>query len=123
MLQVLTIPFTMWVQNPTHLLICILSLYNKLVYENYEGYNTIFTDGFKQRIFVAAAAACHDKVRLPNLASIFSAKAIAILLALDIISQSTKQHFFILSDSLPCVNAIENRNLQKSGASTPAVTS
>jgi hypothetical protein len=47
--------------------------------------------------------------RLPNHASIFSA---AILLALDIISQSTKQHFMILSDSLSCVNAVENRNFE-----------
>jgi hypothetical protein len=79
----------------------------KLVSENYEDYHKIFTDGLKQGICVAAAALSHDKVlvkRLPNHASIFSAKAIAILLALDIISQSTEQYFLILSDSLSCVN-------------------
>jgi hypothetical protein len=46
----------------------------KLVSENYEGYNKIFTDGSKQDISVAAAAVSHDKVlvkRLPNHASIF----------------------------------------------------
>jgi hypothetical protein len=42
--------------------------------------------------------------RLPNHAFIFSAKAIAILLAVEIISQFTKQHFFILSDCLSFVN-------------------
>jgi ribonuclease HI len=65
---------------------------------------------------VAAAAVSHDKVlgkRFLNHASIFSAEAIAILLALDIFSQSTEQHFVILSDSLSCVNAVENRNLEK----------
>jgi ribonuclease HI len=91
-----------------------LSLNIKLVTENYEGYHKIFTDGSKQGICIAAAAVSHDKVlvkRLPNLASIFSAKAIAILLAL-VISQSTEQHFLILSDSLSCVIAVENRNLE-----------
>jgi hypothetical protein len=76
-----------------------LSLCIKLVSENYEGYNNMFTDGLKQGICVAAAAVNHDEVllkRLPNHASIFSAEAIAILLALDIISQSTKQHLLIL---------------------------
>jgi hypothetical protein len=37
-----------------------LSLYMKLVSENYEGYCKIFTDGSKQGIFVAAAVS-HDK--------------------------------------------------------------
>jgi hypothetical protein len=77
-----------------------LSLYMKLVSENYAGYHKIWTDGSKQRICVSAAVS-HDKVmvkRLPNHSSIFSAKAIAILLALDIISQSTEQGFLIVSD-------------------------
>jgi ribonuclease HI len=94
-----------------------LSLYIQLVSENYEGYNKIFTDGLKQGICVSAAEVSHDKVLvklLPNHTSIFSAEAIAILLALDIISQSTKQKFLILSDSLSCVNAVANRNLQNS---------
>jgi hypothetical protein len=92
-----------------------LSRYMKLVSEDYEGYDKIFTDSLKQGICVAAAAVSHDKVlvkRLSNHASIFSAKAIAFLLALDIISQSTKQHFLILLDSLSCVNVVENRNLE-----------
>jgi ribonuclease HI len=88
-----------------------LSLYIKLVSENCD---KIFTDGSKQGICVAAAAVSPDKVpvkRLPNHAPILSAEAIAVLLALDIISQSTKQHFLFLSDSLSCVYAVENRNL------------
>jgi hypothetical protein len=91
-----------------------LSHYMKLVSENYESYYRIFTDGSKHGI-CAAAAVSHDKVmvkRLCNHASIFSAEAIAFLLALDIVSQSTEVDFLILSDSLFCVNAVENRNLE-----------
>jgi ribonuclease HI len=91
------------------------SLYMKLVSENCEGYDKMFTDGSKQGICVAAAAVSHDKVlvrRLPNHASIFPAEAITVLLAMDIISQSTEQDILILSDSLSCVNAVENRSLE-----------
>jgi hypothetical protein len=63
----------------------------KLVFENYKGYDKIFIDGSKQGICVAAAAVSHHKVlvkRLPNHASIFSAKAVAILHSLVINYQS-----------------------------------
>jgi ribonuclease HI len=107
---------TMWVKKSNTSPDLYLSLYTKLVSENYEGYDKVFSDGSKQGICVAAAAAVsHDKVlvkRLPNHESIFSAEAIAILLALDIISQSTEEDFLILSDSVSCVNAVENRNLE-----------
>jgi ribonuclease HI len=92
-----------------------LSLYIKLVSENYEGCGRIFADGSKQGICVAAAAVSHDKVlvkRLPNHASIFSTEALAILLALDVICQSNKQDFLIQSDSLSCFTAVEYRNLE-----------
>jgi ribonuclease HI len=93
-----------------------LSRYIKLVSENYDGYHKIFTDRSKQGICVAAAAAVsHDNVlvkRLPNHPSVFSADAIAIPLALDSISQSTEQNFLMRSDSVSCVNAVENRNIE-----------
>lgn len=98
--------------TPPDLYLC---LYNRLVSENYEGYIKIFTDGSKQGVSAAAAAVTVNKVlvkRLPNHASIFSAEAIAILLALDIISESSTENFLILTDSLSCVTAIDNRNLQ-----------
>ena len=50
--------------------------------------------------------------RLPNHASIFSAEAKAILLALDIVNQSSDNNILILSDSLSCIKSIENRNLK-----------
>jgi ribonuclease HI len=104
----------MWAQNPAHLLIYIY-FFTLNYSENYEDYNKIFTNGSKQGICVAAAAVSQDKVlvkRLPNHASIFSVEVTAILLALDIISQSIEQDFLILSDSLSCINAAENRNLE-----------
>jgi ribonuclease HI len=68
-------------------------------------YKKIFTDGSKQGPAVAAAAVTEGKVlikRLPDNASIFSAESQAILLALDIISQSHTHDFLICSDSLTC---------------------
>jgi hypothetical protein len=44
-----------------------LSLYMKLVSENYEDYDKIFTDGSKQGICVAAAAVSRDKVLVKRL--------------------------------------------------------
>jgi hypothetical protein len=72
------------------------------------------TDGSKQKS--AAAAVIVNKVlvkRLPDHASILSAEAQAILLALalNIISQSSNQQFLILSDSLSCVEAIKKTEI------------
>jgi hypothetical protein len=78
----------------------------------YEGYKKIFTDGSKQGGAVSAAAVAEWKVlvkRLPDHASIFSAEAIGILLALNIIEQSPGRHFLIISDSFSCIKALENR--------------
>ena len=81
----------------------------------YQGCENIFTDGSKQGSAVASAALSGDKIlvkRLPNNASIFSAEASAILLAPDMISQTSNLKFLILSDSLSCINSIENKDLQ-----------
>ena len=91
-----------------------LSFYREML-STYEGYLKLYTDGSKKDRAVAAAAVTEHTIRvkrLPNNASIFSAEARAILLALDIIKQSTNRQFLILSDSLSCLQAIENRNLQ-----------
>ena len=80
----------------------------------FTGHRRIFTDGSKDGAAVAAAAVCNDdkwSVRLPDHASIFSAEAHAILLALNAIQQSTHSKFIILSDSLSSLQSIENRNL------------
>ena len=52
--------------------------------------------------------------RLPDHSSIFSAEAIAVSLALNIIEQSQDKQFLILSDSLSCLNSLENRNFHNS---------
>ncbi len=90
-----------------------LSSYRELV-SAYQGYKKIFTDGSKQGSAVSAAAVTNRKIlvkRLPNHSSIFSAEATAVLLALEIIEQSPGRQFLILSDSLSCLKALENRKL------------
>ena len=90
------------------------SLYNEML-SYYEDYNEIYTDGSKKDSAVSSAAVTKNKLlvkRLPDNASIFSAEAVAVLLALDIISQSPNRRFLILSDSHSCLASIDNRNLQ-----------
>jgi ribonuclease HI len=91
-----------------------LSIYNQLT-DVYRGYKKVFTDGSKQGAAVAAAAVTEGKVlvkRLPDNVSIFSAESQAILLALEIISQSYNSDYLICSDSLLCIKSIENRDLR-----------
>ena len=91
-----------------------LSYYRELI-SKYPGYKEVFTDGSKKGSAVSAAAVTKGTVlvnRLPNHASIFSAESRAVLLALRIIEQSSGKHFLILSDSLSCLIAIENRKVQ-----------
>ena len=81
----------------------------------YDGYTRIYTDGSKEGKTVAAAAVTEGRVlmkRLPDNASIFSAEAQAILMALDIAEQSHIKKCIILSDSLSCLQSIHNRNIQ-----------
>ena len=82
----------------------------------FTGHNRIFTDGSKDGETVGAAAVCCrmiHSVRLPDNTSIFSAEAHAILLALDIVQQTTTNtKFVILSDSMSCLQSIQNMNLQ-----------
>ena len=78
-------------------------------------YTHIYTDGLKDgRRTVAAAAVSSGKTltkRLPDHASIFSAESQAILLAIDIAKQSSNTKILILSDSLSCLQSVQNRNL------------
>jgi ribonuclease HI len=81
----------------------------------FDGYNRIFTDGSKNGAAVAAAAVCNGNIRslrLPDHASIYSAEARAILLALNFVQQSHSTKHIILSDSLSCLQSIQNKNLQ-----------
>ena len=81
---------------------------------DFDGYQRIYTDGSKDGAAVAAAAISGPKLlvkRLPNHSSIFSAEARGILLALSIIESSACKDFLILTDSLSCLQSIENRKL------------
>jgi ribonuclease HI len=89
-----------------------LSKYRELV-STLNGYTRLFTDGSKDGAAVAAAAvagAQSRSCRLPDNSSIFSAEAHAILLATDLIkSNNSNTKFVIFSDSLSCLQAIQNR--------------
>jgi ribonuclease HI len=81
---------------------------------NFDGYQKIYTDGSKAGKAVAAAAISGPRLsikRLPDSSSIFSAEARAILLALNIVDMSGNERFLILSDSLSCLQSIENQKL------------
>jgi len=53
------------------------------------------------------------KKRLPNNSSIFAAEARGIQLALDMIHLSTGSQLLFLSDSLLCVQSLQNRDLSQ----------
>ena len=82
---------------------------------HFPNFYTVYTDGSKDGDRVAAAAVLGKEAateRLPSEASIFTAEATAILLALSIIDESTKTKFIICSDSLSCLLAIKNHRFK-----------
>ena len=75
---------------------------------------TVNTDGSRMNNSVAAAAVSHEEVkrlRIPDKASIFTAELVALNLALDIVWHSSHKKFVIFSDSLSCLLAIQNLQL------------
>ena len=69
----------------------------------------IFTDGSKDVEAVSSAMVCGKKtvtLRLPSTASVFTAEAYAICLALQHVEASHERTFIIFSDSLSCLQAI-----------------
>jgi ribonuclease HI len=78
---------------------------------NYRDFCHIYTDGSKEGSQVAAAMVHNrtsNQLRLPDNASIFSAEAKAILLALSFIDAYNSTQFVIFSDSLSCLQAIHS---------------
>jgi ribonuclease HI len=90
--------------NPT-----ILKMYfNKYLFNNLDSFH-IYTDGSKDPNGTASAAVSKNRrfiCRLPSEASVFSAEAQAIILALDIIDLTNHPKFIIFSDSMSCLQAI-----------------
>jgi len=81
---------------------------------DFDGFTRVYTDGSKDGSAVASAALCGSRVllkRLPNNSSIFSAEARAILLALDGIELSSNDRFLLMTDSMSCLQSIENHKL------------
>ena len=79
----------------------------------FDCYERIYTDGSKDGPRVAAAAIWRRGPlvrRLPDGASIFSGEACAVLLALDVVERYDLDKVLILTDSLSCLQGIENRH-------------
>ena len=78
----------------------------------------IYTDGSKDASGVAAAAVSSTiqlACRLPSEASIYSAESQAISLALEIVETSDHSSFFVFSDSMSCLQAIDYHKCEKAG--------
>lgn len=88
--------------------------YYKLISTKYYNHEKIFTDGSKSDLVVGCAAVPVPQdldemaMRLPDDASIFTAEASALDMALSTICKSSKPAFVILSDSLSsCLQALQ----------------
>ena len=74
----------------------------------------VYTDGSKDNDRVGCGAIINNfsiKQRLPSNASIFTAEATAIDLALDAITESDDDHFIIFSDSLSVLLSLKNKKM------------
>lgn len=91
----------------------IKACYHELIYEKYEHFKKIFTDGSKSSKGVGFGVLYENykiATRILDIESIFSAEAKAVLQAIGLCSlQSTSTNFIILSDSLSTLKAVKNR--------------
>ena len=88
------------------------------IFNDFQGFHRIFTDGSKSEDGRVAAAAVLQqnplrvfKHRLVDGSSVFSAELQAILLALKHIYQSKESNFVVISDSLSALQALHNNRL------------
>jgi ribonuclease HI len=82
--------------------------------DKYQDYQFVYTDGSKQNYRVAAAAVISQHVlmqRLPDQFSIYSAELKGILIALDHIKTDLTKKYLFVCDSLSCLRAIQNMDL------------
>ena len=83
-------------------------------YENNK-FTSVYTDGSKSNDYVSASAVSSVdslKVNLPTDTSIFTAEAVALKLAVQYIQSQTLRRTVIYSDSLSCLQALKNKNLE-----------
>ena len=81
----------------------------------YKDHYSIYTDGSKDGATVGCAATSQlhqSKLRLPNNATIFSAEAKAIDLALNFVSKYKEDKYIIFSDSFSVLQSIKNRKME-----------
>lgn len=81
------------------------------IISGFHDFSKIYTDGSKMENGVGAAVVVQDHVsmlRLPNFCSIYTAEAMAISFALDLIKTKCIHKAVILSDSLSTLRSIEN---------------
>ena len=90
-----------------------LKAFRNLSYQKYPDHEKIYTDGSKSDSAVACASVPmpqemdEEAKALPADASIFTAEAAALDMALSAIGKSKRQKFVILSDSLSCLLALK----------------
>ena len=78
-------------------------------------FGSVYTDGSKSNDYVSASAVSSVdilKVNLPVQTSIFTAEAVALKLAVQYVQQQTLRKTVIYSDSLSCLQNLQNRNLE-----------
>ncbi|KAL4149656.1 hypothetical protein QTP88_003548 [Uroleucon formosanum] len=82
------------------------------ILDEYKNFQKIFTDASKADNGVGISIILENQnltFKLPNECSIFSAEALAILKAIEIVNTSAHTNFLILSDSLSALNSIKNK--------------
>jgi len=82
------------------------------ILDEYKNFQKIFTDASKTDNGVGIAIILENQnltFKHPNKCSIFSAEALAILKAIEIVNTLAHTNFLILSDSLSALNSIKNK--------------
>jgi ribonuclease HI len=91
--------------------VCFTVLFSEIRKSRYVGFIEIYTDGSKSDEGVGSAAVCRETVRsqtLPTEASIYSAEAYAIHLALSIVRERSETKYVIMSDSSSVLYSMGN---------------